>query len=306
MGPVEVGIAAVAAAGILLIVFAVFASQPDPVRARLDQLGRLSGGARNLEELELRQPFLERTFRPIAARLTGATRRLTSASFDARTAHRLATAGSPFALSVADWLAVKVLAGVLLAGAFVLASLLLKASGTTILIFAVAGLGIGYIAPEFWLGRRVRTRQERILEMIPDSLDLLTISVRAGLGFDAALTKVVEQVEGPLSDEFRRALAEVRVGRPRRDALHDIMARTEVAPLNSFIGAVIQAERLGVPISKVLQVQSEQLRVERRQRAEELAAQAPVKMLLPLVGCVFPSLFIVILGPALILLTINF
>ena len=141
--------------------------------------------------------------------------------------------------------------------------------------------------------------------MIPDALDLLTISVRAGLGFDAALGKVVEKLQGPLSDEFRRALAEVRVGKARRDALRDIVPRTEVAPLTNFIGAIIQAEQLGVSISKVLQVQSEQLRIERRQRAEEQAAKAPIKMLFPLVGCIFPSLFIVILGPALILIVQN-
>ena len=109
--------------------------------------------------------------------------------------------------------------------------------------------------------------------MIPDALDLLTISVRAGLGFDAALGKVVEKLQGPLSDEFRRALAEVRVGKARRDALRDIVPRTEVVPLTNFIGAIIQAEQLGVSISKVLQVQSEQLRIERRQRAEEHGGQ---------------------------------
>ena len=138
--------------------------------------------------------------------------------------------------------------------------------------------------------------------MIPDTLDLLTISVRAGLGFDAALGRVVEKLKGPLSDEFRRALAEVRVGKARREALRDIVPRTEVTPLTNFIGAIIQAEQLGVSISKVLQVQSEQLRIERRQRAEEQAAKAPIKMLFPLVGCIFPSLFIVILGPAIILI----
>ena len=163
----------------------------------------------------------------------------------------------------------------------------------------------GYTIPEFWLGGRVKKRQKAILLMIPDTLDLLTISVRAGLGFDAALAKVVEKLKGPLSDEFRRALAEVRVGKARRDALRDIVPRTEVAPLTNFIGAIIQAEQLGVSVSKVLQVQSEQLRIERRQRAEEQAAKAPIKMLFPLVGCIFPSLFIVILGPAIILIIQN-
>ena len=154
-------------------------------------------------------------------------------------------------------------------------------------------------------GSQVRKRQHAILLQIPDALDLLTISVRAGLGFDAALGKVVEKLKGPLTDEFRRALAEVRVGKARREALRDIVPRTEVPPLTNFIGAIIQAEQLGVSISKVLQVQSEQLRIERRQRAEEMAAKAPIKMLFPLVGCIFPSLFIVILGPAIILIMQN-
>ena len=169
----------------------------------------------------------------------------------------------------------------------------------------LVGAGIGYIGPEFWLGGRVKKRQKGILLQIPDALDLLTISVRAGLGFDAALGKVVEKMKGPLVDEFRRALAEVRVGKARREALRDIVPRTEVQPLTNFIGAIIQAEQLGVSISKVLQVQSEQLRIERRQRAEEQAAKAPIKMLFPLVGCIFPSLFVVILGPALILIMQN-
>jgi tight adherence protein C len=161
------------------------------------------------------------------------------------------------------------------------------------------------VLPDFWLGHHIKDRKRQILKAVPDTLDLLTISVRAGLGFDAALGKVVEKLDGPLVDEFRRALAEVRVGKARRDALRDIVARTEVVPLTNFIGAIIQAEQLGVSISKVLQVQSEQLRIERRQRAEEQAAQAPIKMLFPLVGCIFPSLFIVILGPAIILIMIN-
>ena len=118
------------------------------------------------------------------------------------------------------------------------------------LIGVVVGALVGYMAPEFWLGRRIKARQKAILMMIPDTLDLLTISVRAGLGFDAALGKVVEKLNGPLSDEFRRALAEVRVGKTRREALRDMIPRTEVQPLTNFIGAIIQAEQLGVSISQ--------------------------------------------------------
>jgi tight adherence protein C len=300
-------IAALAAGAILLIVVGLAGSSPvDPVQARLTQLGTMQ--AKNLEELELQQPFVERTLRPLAKRLSGSVSRVTSSSFSDRTEKRLALAGNPGDLRVADWLGVKAIGAIVGGSIFFLLFVVVGLLGFPPLIgllMTAVGALFGYTAPEFWLGRKVKARQKAILLMIPDALDLLTISVRAGLGFDAALGKVVEKLAGPLSDEFRRALAEVRVGKARRDALRDIVARTEVTPLTNFIGAIIQAEQLGVSISKVLQVQSEQLRIERRQRAEEQAAKAPIKMLFPLVGCIFPSLFIVILGPAVILIVLN-
>jgi tight adherence protein C len=261
--------------------------------------------AKDLQELELQQPFFDRTIKPLAARLSGAVSRITSSSFSDRTEKRLAQAGNPGDMKVADWLGIKAIGAGVGAGLLFLLFGLLPGKIPQGLLLGLIGAGIGYIGPEFWLGGRVRGRQKAILLQIPDALDLLTISVRAGLGFDAALGKVVEKMKGPLVDEFRRALAEVRVGKARREALRDIVPRTEVQPLTNFIGAIIQAEQLGVSISKVLQVQSEQLRIERRQRAEEQAAQAPIKMLFPLVGCIFPSLFVVILGPALILIMQN-
>jgi tight adherence protein C len=285
--------------GILLLFVGLASGSPvDPVQARLTQLGSVQ--ARNLEELELQQPFSERTLRPLIARLSKMSSRLGSASSTENAERRLAMAGNPGDLRVSDWLGVKMLVGIAIAAiAFLVFGLLI--GGVVVGLFlGLVGFGIGFLIPEFWLGRRIKARQKLILKMIPDTLDLLTISVRAGLGFDGALAKVVEKLPGPLTDEFRRALAEVRVGKARRDALRDMVPRTNVQPLSNFIGAIIQAEQLGVSISKVLQVQSEQLRIERRQRAEEQAARAPIKMLFPLVGCIFPSLFIVILGPAII------
>jgi tight adherence protein C len=276
-------------------------SSVDPVQARLTQLGAMQ--AKNLEELELQAPFLERTLRPLAGRLSGTASRFTSQSFAAQTEKRMALAGNPGDMRVTEWLVIKAISAIAFAIGFFLGALfIMQAQFLVTVVAAVVGAVFGYIAPEFWLGRRIRARQKAILIQIPDALDLLTISVRAGLGFDAALGKVVEKMRGPLIDEYRRALAEVRVGKARREALRDIIPRTEVPALTNFIGAVIQAEQLGVAISKVLQVQSEQLRIERRQRAEEMAAKAPIKMLFPLVGCIFPSLFIVILGPAIILI----
>jgi tight adherence protein C len=302
----ETGIIVAAAAGIsvLLIAFGVAGARTeDPLKARLSQLGQMT--AKDLQELELQQPFFDRTIRPLAGRLSGSVQRITSSSFSERTEKRLAMAGNPGDMKVADWLGIKAIGAGIGFGVLVIFFGVLPGNIIQGVLLGLVGAGIGYVGPEFWLGGRVRKRQKGILLQIPDALDLLTISVRAGLGFDAALGKVVEKLEGPLVDEFRRALAEVRVGKARREALRDIVPRTEVQPLTNFIGAIIQAEQLGVSISKVLQVQSEQLRIERRQRAEEQAAKAPIKMLFPLVGCIFPSLFVVILGPALILIMQN-
>jgi tight adherence protein C len=297
-------LAAVAALGVLLIFIAVVGTRPmDPVQARLSQLGSMQ--ARTLEEIELQAPVFERTLRPVLLRLTGMAQRLASPQRVSRTERRLTMAGNPGNLRTVDFLALKLfMVGAVGAGAFVV----LVATGGGFPFAVIAGValgGIGFFMPEFWLSRRIKARQKEILLAVPDTLDLLTISVRAGLSFDGALSKVVEKTDGALADEFRRALAEVRVGRTRRDALRDMVERTNVPALTNFIGAIIQAEQLGVSMSKVLQIQSEQLRIERRQRAEEMAAKAPIKMLFPLVGCIFPSIFIVLLAPPIILIMIN-
>jgi tight adherence protein C len=288
------------AAGIVLIFVALASQSPaDPVQARLEQIGL--GQARNLEELELQLPFFERTVRPMAQRISGAATRMTSAGYSERIEKRLALAGFPGGMRTQEFLGLRLITAAAGAGIGALVGLVFLIGGFAGAVVGLAGgFLIGYVVPDFWLRRRIRARQHKILVQIPDALDLLTISVRAGLGFDAALAKVVEKMEGPLVNEFRQALAEIRMGRTRRDALRDVVARADAQPISNFIGAIIQAEQLGVPIAKVLQIQSQQLRIERRQRAEELAAKAPVKMLFPMVGCIFPTIFIVILGPAII------
>jgi tight adherence protein C len=296
-------VAGIAVIGVLLIFAAVAGSRPmDPVQARLTQLGSMQ--ARTLEEIELQQPLFERTLRPLATRLAKVAQRFTSAKQVSRTEQRLMMAGNPGDLRTVDFLGLKLLiAGG--SGAGVFALFVFAHNAPFAVVASIVAAVLGFLMPEFWLGRRIGQRQHKILLAVPDTLDLLTISVRAGLAFDGALAKVVEKTAGPLSAEFRRALAEIRVGKSRRDALRDVVGRTEVPALTNFIGAIIQAEQLGVPIAKVLQVQSEQLRIERRQRAEEMANKAPIKMLFPLVGCIFPSMFIVILGPAIILIALN-
>jgi tight adherence protein C len=298
--------ALLAAGGVLLIVWALLgARSADPVQARLTQLGTLEG-VTSLEEIELQQPIADRTMRPLMRRLSGIGTRLTSRERVGRTESRLAQAGYPYGLRTIDFMGLKVVAALITSGlAFLLFGIAFGSGASTGFVMALGGLVLGFFIPDFWLSRQIKGRQKAILLAIPDVLDLLTISVKAGLGFDAALGKVVEKTEGPLTDEFRRALAEVRIGKTRRDALKEMVGRTNVPALTNFIGAIVQAEQLGVAIANVLEIQSEQLRIERRQRAEEMAAKAPIKMLFPLVGCIFPSMFIVILGPAMILIMNN-
>jgi tight adherence protein C len=290
-------IAALAAAAVLLITYGLSATQSkDAVQQRLEQL---ITQPTSLEEFELQQPFFERVLRPIVQRLSRLVNRGDQGGLIARVDAKLERAGYPGGLRGADWVGVKILVAIVLAVGIGLL-MLATGSGTLALLFGVVGAGVGYMAPEFWLGGKAKKRSFQMVLQLPDALDLLTISVEAGLGFDAALAKVVEKMEGPLVDEFRQALAEIRMGRSRRDALRDVVLRADSQPISNFIGAIVQAEQLGVPIAKVLQIQSQQLRIERRQRAEEMAAKAPVKMLFPMVGCIFPTIFIVILGPAVV------
>jgi tight adherence protein C len=153
--------------------------------------------------------------------------------------------------------------------------------------------------PGIWLSRRTKQRKYEITRALPDAIDLLTISVEAGLGFDPALGRVVEKWDNALTRELGRMLSEMRMGASRRDAMRDVVARVNVDDLNTFMGAVIQADQLGVSISQVLRVQSKQMRQRRRQRAEEQAHKAPLKMLFPMVFLIFPTIYIVILGPAI-------
>jgi tight adherence protein C len=295
--PTEIVIAALAAAAVLLLTIGLTARPPkDAVQARLEQL---VAQPKSLEEFELQQPFAERVLRPLVRRLSRVGRSGDQGGVIARTDAKLEKAGYPGGLRGADWMGVKILCTIVFAVVFFFLGLLMGKAAFGF-IAALMGAALGFLGPEFWLGSQIKKRSMAMILQLPDALDLLTISVEAGLGFDAALAKVVEKMEGPLVNEFRQALAEIRMGRTRRDALRDIVGRAEAQPVANFIGAIVQAEQLGVPIAKVLQIQSQQLRIERRQRAEEAAAKAPVKMLFPMVGCIFPTIFIVILGPAVI------
>jgi tight adherence protein C len=252
-------------------------------------------------------PWLERAIAPSDAASAELLGRQSTRHLEA-SAKRLLLAGVPGGLSPNEWLGIRYLAGTLGAVVGFLVTLPVVISGhpiTATEFFAVVlmtGFGalLGYILPDFWLSRRIRARQRAIVRMIPEMLDLLTISIQAGLGLDAALSRVTERLEGPLPNEFRRALLEIRLGKTRREALRNILSRTDSRPLTNLISGIIQAEQLGVPISRVLILQSEQLRIEQRQRIEEQAAQASIKMLFPIIGCMFPAIWAVTFAPLLI------
>lgn len=283
---------------ILLIFVGLASPRPvDPVRTRLEQYAQRE--AISLEELELAQPFSERVLAPLLKGLAGFVSRFTPMRTLEGTAHKLDLAGNPNNWTAADFLGVRGLTALVSAGLPFGLLLVIGAELPNVLLFTVLLGGLGFYLPVIWLSMRIRARQTSILRSLPDALDLLTISVEAGLGFDAAMQKVTERMSNELGRAFARVLAETRVGRARRDALREMSNRAEVRELTSFIAAIIQAEQLGVSIARVLRIQSEQMRIRRRQRAEELAQQAAVKMLFPMVFLIFPSLLVVLLGPAI-------
>jgi len=280
------------------IIIAVLGTQMgsglDPVQARLQQI---AVRPRSLEELELQRPLSDRTLKPIIRGLSGLLTRFYPANTMKSLTLKLKRAGME-TTSSEFFLGVKGFAAIV--GAIAVSAIvnLMTSDGTQTIFGAVGGLVFGFLAPDFYLGNRAGGRGKQILDTLPDALDLLTISVEAGLGFDAALVKVTEKLKGALSEEFKRAASEQRVGKSRQEALRGITERVEQRELATFISAIIQADQLGVSMSKVLRIQSEQMRGDRRQRAEEKAAKAPILIMLPTIGCIFPSLFIVILAPA--------
>ncbi|MHB8572681.1 MAG: type II secretion system F family protein [Candidatus Dormibacteria bacterium] len=304
MNVLSVVTALMVGAGIILLFRALAAGRrPDLIEARL---ASYSDHPLSLEQIELQAPFLERTIKPVLERLGEAMSNRTPQARRNGIQNRINLAGRPGNLDVNSFLALKLSVAVVLGGLLFLLSPLIGLAFPANLLGALIGGPLGFYIPEFWLNSRVKRRKREVLLALPNALDLLTIAVEAGLGFDAALSRVTDKYHNALSAEFAQVLREVRLGRPRMEALDDMGRRSGVEELHNFVQALIQSEQLGVGIAKILRIQSEEMRRKRRQRAEEKAAQATLKMMLPMVGCIFPTIFIVLLGPAAILLKKSF
>ncbi|MEW6178309.1 MAG: type II secretion system F family protein [Chloroflexota bacterium] len=269
------------------------------LQARLEEFSR-TGEQVDLRKLELSQPFSQRVIYPMARKMGELAIRFTPQNAINSINRKLELAGSPANVDATMILALQAICAAVFAGLVILVFTVgaTKWPFGRVLLFAILFGGLGYMFPQLWLSSKISRRQKEIRKAMPDALDLLTICVEAGLGFDAAMSKVSEKWESQLSFAFARTIQEIQLGKVRREALRDMAERIGIPEMTSFVAAVIQSEQLGVSLAKVLRIQSDQMRVRRRQRAEEEAHKAPLKMLIPMALLIFPSLMIVLLTPA--------
>ncbi len=271
------------------------------MQQRLEELSQ-RGEEVNLEKIELSQPFSERVIYPIARSLGQLATRFTPQNYLNNISKKLELAGTSARLDPTVFLALQFVGTIVFGGLILLFFTLLRAKTSAGMKFllVIGGAVIGFIYPNLYLSQRIARRQKNVRRAMPDALDLLTICVEAGLGFDAAMQKVAEKWTSDLSLAFARVIQEVQLGKIRREAMRDMAERLGIAEMTSFVAAVIQSEMLGVSLAKVLRIQSDQMRLKRRQRAEEEARKAPIKMLIPMALLIFPSLIIVLVTPAIL------
>jgi len=293
-------ILAVVAGSILLGVKLLRSRESTSVEDRLDEFGTLERPP-TLEEIELSQPFTERVVIPLLEGLADLAARINPQGGMENIQHNLDLAGNPYGWSPTQFVGFRFLAALLLGGLGVVVLVLAKGMALPRRIVLTGVLAVvGYYLPSLWLRSKTSSRQREIARSLPDALDLLTICVEAGLGFDGAIARVAGKWDNELCREFRRVLQEVQLGKLRREALRAMANRVEVPEVSTFVAAIVQAEELGVSIAKVLRIQAEEMRRRRRQRAEELARQAPIKMLPAIAFLIFPAIFVVLLGPAVL------
>lgn len=273
-------------------------SEEDPLAVRIDEFAAREEIV-SIEEIELSLPFSDRVFVPLIRRISEFLVQYTPQKTLESTTRLLELAGNPRNMRAAEFIVVRGVFTVFFAALiFLVMSRLGNAELGRRLLYTLGAAVLGWYLPWMMLRSMVDRRKNAILKKLPDALDLMTICVDAGLTFNAAMQKVDEKWDDPLANEFGRVIHEMQLGKSRRQSLRDMSDRMDVPDVTSFIAAVLQADQLGVGIGKILRIQSEQMRVRRRQRAEEKAQQAPVKMLFPMVFLIFPSIFVVLLGPA--------
>jgi tight adherence protein C len=283
---------------IVLIASAFSSSAEGGVTRSLAVLEAMTQAPKELTK-ELDKPFADRVIEPLQRKALGIGRRISGADTADRIRRKLDLAGNPPGWTVDRVVSGKVLGAVvgLVVGfgfSLMLGSLMIK-------LLVVIGVTVaGFFGPNLYLYQRMHDRSERLQRDLPDAIDLLTISVESGLGFDAAVQQVARNTDGPLADELSRVLREMQIGQGRADALRAFGERTNVPDVRTFVGAMVQADSFGIPVAQVLRVQSSEIRVKRRQRAEEKAQQVPVKITIPLIFCILPTLFIAVMGPAVI------
>jgi tight adherence protein C len=275
--------------------------EDDPLQARLGEYLQRGEEVKSLEEIELSQPFAERVMIPLVRRIGEFSARFTPQKAIQDTARKMELAGNPWPIDAATFVAIRFILAIVFGGFLTAVIFISPPSNPNDNFMYIGGATFaGFFLPHLMLTSRITRRQTEIRKAMPDALDLLTICVEAGLGFDAAMSKVAEKWENELSLAFTRAIREVQLGKIRRDALRDMADRLGIPEMTSFVAAIIQSEQLGVSMAKVLRIQSDQMRMKRRQRAEEEAHKAPVKMLIPMALLIFPSIMIIILTPAAI------
>lgn len=282
---------------LVLVSMAIAKPQPQGINRSIAVLEAMSAAPSELTE-ELNRPFSERVLAPLQARALKVGKRFTGADSAERIRTKLDLAGNPGALTVDRIIGGKVIGAVVgLVVAFAVTALF----GTAItlrIVLVAAGVLVGYLAPNLYLYQKAYDRANQMQRELPDAIDLMTICVESGLGFDAAVQQVAANTEGPLAEEFARVLREMQIGQSRSDALRGLGDRTGVPEVRTFVSAMIQADAFGIPIAQVLRVQSSEIRVKRRQRAEHKAQQVPVKITIPLIFCILPCLFVAVMGPA--------
>jgi tight adherence protein C len=289
----------IGAGGIFLIVYSwgVKAAGANSLEARL----RLYEKPLTLDEIELQASFAERVVNPLVELVRSYLSERTPENARLAMQQQLILAGRPNNLSPGDFQALRYATTVIMFVFGLVIGALLK-NPLFLILLAGGGALAGFYLPVLWLRQKIDGRRKSIAGAIPDALDLLTIAVEAGLGFDAAITRVTEKFQNALTDEFIQAQKEIRLGRSRVEAMDDMGRRSGVEELHNFVQAIIQSEQLGVGIAKVLRVQADEIRRKRRQRAQEKGAQATLKMMLPMIGCIFPTIWIVLLGPSVLIL----